>query len=64
MYKRLVTRGRGKSQIEREVGADVMERAKVFKIWLSGSRARLVKQKSLRDVGTASYIYILSVITI
>ena len=35
-----------------------MERAKVFQIWLSGSRARFVKQKLLRDFGTASYIYI------
>ena len=58
IYKRLVTRGRGKSQIEREVGEDVIERAKVFQIWPSGVRARFVIQKLVRDFGTASYIYI------
>ena len=57
MYKRRVTRGRGKSQIEREVGQDVMERAKVFQIWPSGVRDRFVKQKLVRDFGTASYVY-------
>ena len=58
MYKRLVIWGIANTQIEREVGEDVMERAKVFQIWLSGCRARFVKQKLGRDLGTASYIYI------
>ena len=58
IYKRPVTRGRGKSQIEREVGQDVIERAKVFQIWLSGVWAHFVIQSLVRDFGTASYIYI------
>ena len=68
IYKRLVTRGRGSTRGQLHGGeesrklnerqAKTLWSAKVFQIWSSGSRARFVKQKLVRDFGTASYICI------